>query len=344
MDNQVIRLNPAFDRDDLCASAFGEVAEGTVTAMEGWRSTAPVDVSAYYGLGYCLAARKPLQSIAFYDGDHRYLCGVGTHSISGIAEGAWINHISVTVVQGFIRRPQGAVYARFLTYDGPHDPMKDTAITAYVTEEAYNAAAVASGPLHGKKIVCLGDSLTEGDYGIKPCVANVHYRNYPFFLSRLTGATTVTYGRCGATSASYLQHLYKQGFVDVTDADGVILMLGSNLGLKDEGLANAYRELVTLIRGDMKAGASLFLVTPPHATENPEKSNYGYNGNVLTAVAFVRAYAAEQGLPLVDAYADSPIQTENENVYQAYDGLHMCEPGYEAFARFMADAVTERLR
>ncbi len=33
------------------------------------------------------------------------------------------------------------------------------------------------------RICCLGDSLTEGDYGVfgKRGIANVHAENYPFF-------------------------------------------------------------------------------------------------------------------------------------------------------------------
>lgn len=331
-----------FDRDDLIASPFADVAEGTALASEGWRTTDYVDVSAYVGLHICLAARKTFQSVAFFDENRKYLSGVGTFSNCGIAEHPGVRHVSVTTVQQFVDIPAGAVLARFLTYDGDHDPMKDAAVVAYTKASDLVAARGKAGRWSGRKIVCIGDSLTEGDYGIAPCVANVHYRNYPFFLARLTGAETVNHGRCGATARSYRHELYIPGFVDVTQADVVLLMLGSNAGLRED-MAPEYVQLVEAVRADMTEGATLVLMTPPHATEDPRWSNCGYHPHVLTAVNFVRDYAARTGIPLINAYTNSPIQPENEDRYQGNDGLHMCEAGAQAFAAFVSEELLRLL-
>ena len=50
-----------------------------------------------------------------------------------------------------------------------------------------------------KVICCLGDSLTEGDYGIfgKSGIANVQPENYPYFLSKITGWEVRNFGKCG---------------------------------------------------------------------------------------------------------------------------------------------------
>lgn len=38
------------------------------------------------------------------------------------------------------------------------------------------------------KIVCLGDSLTEGDYGTDTAgIGDVRAENYPYFLAKITG-------------------------------------------------------------------------------------------------------------------------------------------------------------
>ena len=68
-------------------------------------------------------------------------------------------------------------------------------------------------------ICCLGDSLTEGDYGIKgkTCIANVHEKNYPYFLAKLVNAEVRNFGKCGFTSSLYLNY-YKSGEVNVKDA------------------------------------------------------------------------------------------------------------------------------
>lgn len=316
-----IAIDLTFDQNDLRGTADADIA----VIYDDWASTDYVDVSEYYALSYVLAARDSVYGVSFFDEDRNF--------ISGVAEGEGSDIFTIATTQGGVIIPEGAVYARFITYNGANDPMKDASVTGYPTRAGYEGW-LASRPFSGLKIACLGDSLTEGDYGLQVGVANVFYRNYPFFLAELTGATTVNYGYCGATSSYYLSE-YDAGNVDVTDADVVILMLGTNLGLYGD-LGNDYRLLVSEVQGDMKADAVLVLVTPPHATEDESKPNYGYHENVVSAVEFVRELAAEEGLSLIDAYADSPIQPENEEVYQANDGLHMCEAGYEAFAEFMA--------
>ena len=191
-------------------------------------------------------------------------------------------------------------------------------------------------------ICCIGDSLTEGDYGIKNtrCVANVHKENYPFFLSRLTGAEVRNYGRCGWRSSDMLAW-YEQGGIDLRGADAVILMLGTNGGQCADGDSEqnaAYRRLVIHIRED-QPGAKLYLVTPPNATTNPEYSNCGYAPQVAEAVGFVRRLAAEMTLPLIDIAASKRITPETEAIMQPNDGLHFTETGYLTLAEEIYDAI-----
>ena len=87
-----------------------------------------------------------------------------------------------------------------------------------------------------KKIVCIGDSLTEGDYGIfgKKGIKNVNEKNYPYYLAKLLPDTEIlNCGVCGITPSKYLEH-YKKGKTDVSGADYVIIMLGTNGGLDDK--------------------------------------------------------------------------------------------------------------
>ena len=43
-----------------------------------------------------------------------------------------------------------------------------------------------------KTILCIGDSLTEGDYGSEPeGTANVHPEGYPYFLEKYLGVTAI---------------------------------------------------------------------------------------------------------------------------------------------------------
>lgn len=69
-------------------------------------------------------------------------------------------------------------------------------------------------------ISCIGDSLTEGDYGVfgKRGIANVHKENYPYFLALLTGAEVHNFGKCGFTSTDYRKY-YEKGNVDVKGSE-----------------------------------------------------------------------------------------------------------------------------
>ncbi len=188
-------------------------------------------------------------------------------------------------------------------------------------------------------IACLGDSLTEGDYGVfgKSGIANVHKENYPYFLSKIMDCEVRNFGRCGFNSILYLD-IYKKGEADITGADIVLLMLGTNgkLDLSEDIEGNHdYKELCDLIRRDAP-DARLILCTPPHVTENPEFSNCGYAGQVKKAVDFVRHFAKAEGLPVIETALCPDFTAENEHIYQANDGLHFVEAGYKVLAQYIA--------
>ncbi len=195
------------------------------------------------------------------------------------------------------------------------------------------------------KIVCLGDSLTEGDYGIpgKRGIANVHAENYPYFLGKILNAETVNYGKCGYRASAFLK-FYEAGNVSLEGADFIVIMLGTNGGHSAEGDShenNCYKKLVELCVRDSGKNAQVVLCTPPHASSNPEYSNCGYMPQIREAVGFVRSYSKITGLPLIDLAACPLFTEETESVMQPNDGLHFAEEGYKALAGVIAEALTE---
>lgn len=183
-------------------------------------------------------------------------------------------------------------------------------------------------------ICCIGDSLTEGDYGVvgKNCVADVHEKNYPYFLQKLTGAEVRNFGKCGFAASLYLDY-YKSGVVNVKDADIIIVMLGTNGGhsLTEETQGNKdYRELISLLQRDSKA--KIYLVTAPHISSDSTFTVLGFIPQANTSSEFVRRYAKEHNLPVIDINRNERISDKNEKEYQANDGLHFVEKGYEALA------------
>lgn len=189
-------------------------------------------------------------------------------------------------------------------------------------------------------ISAIGDSLTEGDYGVKgkTGIANVHKENYPFFLSQISGCEVRNFGKCGFRASHYLKY-YKDGNVDIKNSDIVIIMLGTNGGFDpdtDTPDNRDFRELITLIKRDAE-NAEIVLCTPPHVTENPQFSNCGYIQNVVKGQNYIKKYAAENHLKLIDIGGCGLFTAENEEIYQANDGLHFVEKGYKLLARYISD-------
>ena len=192
--------------------------------------------------------------------------------------------------------------------------------------------------MNEKTICCIGDSLTEGDYGIlgKSGIANVKEKNYPYFLSKLVEHRVLNYGRSGYRSINILP-LVEDGTFDVSCAKIIIIMLGTNGGQTPNGDSEndlAYKQIVNICQKNSD-GAKIFLCTPPHVTTDPSKSNCGYYPNVKNAYDFVLGYAKECGLEVIDLFNDSHFRDDNENIMQPNDGLHFSEIGYKTLAEII---------
>lgn len=196
------------------------------------------------------------------------------------------------------------------------------------------------------KIVCIGDSLTQGDYGIKGKrgIANVKEENYPYFLAQSTGWEVINCGKCGYRAGNYLKH-YEAGNVPVADADIIVILLGTNGGNapdKDTPDNDAYKKLLSLLKQDAPK-ARVILCTPPHATSNPEFLSCGCMPQIREAAAFVRLLAKEGGYPLIDLLESPEFTDENEDIMQPNDGLHFGKEGYMTLARIIGEGIRKTL-
>ncbi len=197
-------------------------------------------------------------------------------------------------------------------------------------------------------ISCLGDSLTEGAYGVfgKPGIVNAKKENYPYFLSKIMNAEVRNFGKAGYRASTFLNY-YKEGNVDVKDSDVIIIMLGTNGGIDPcdfESYENkCYAEIVELCRADAP-NSRIFLCTPPHVTTDPSRTCFGYEDRVKTATSFVRLYAETEGLSVIEAAKHPDFCAENEEKYQPVDGVHFNMEGYSLLADFIGAELKKFLK
>lgn len=197
-----------------------------------------------------------------------------------------------------------------------------------------------------KLICCIGDSLTAGDYGVfnMTGIANVQEKGYPYFLKELSGAEVKNYGYCGARSTDILNFM-NQGLINLKGTDIIIIMLGTNGGQTSEGNSKddlAYKEIIRRCHNESKK-ARIVLVTPPHATTDMSKSNYGYYPNAKNAAAFISRYSKEKGYQLIDLFNDNHFNSDNEDIMQPNDGLHFSEIGYKTMAEIIFSSIKSYL-
>lgn len=331
----------ALDLDFTSETAVSSSGEDTV--IDGWKSTDFIETEDYKIVQYVLSATSDVASLAFYDADKNYIEGVSATS----------NTAPYTTVIYDKAIPENAAYVRFSCYAGDGQDgftSSKASLCDDIGEKLYNYISKDKTSLKGKKIVCLGDSLTYGDYGTTVAgVGYPHEENYPYFLKNYTGATVEWYARCGYSAAA-LAADYSDGVmysekvgkrVDLTDADYVIIMLGTNGGLEligDRTNYDSYLTLVQSIRSDIPK-AKIVLVTPPHATEDETKVNYGYMPNIQSAYSGVYKIADICGIPVFDALYDSGIDATTEEIMQPNDGLHFGGVGYASFAAYITNQL-----
>lgn len=208
-----------------------------------------------------------------------------------------------------------------------------------------------------QNILCIGDSLTEGDYGSYPAgTINIHKENYPFYLSKRTGAEVDNKGKSGATTMSYWTDELSK--IDTTkDYDAIYLFLGTNNYLFSNGLA---QDLAVVAPGtdwrnyDTTTGAGaycaiiswcietfpsakLFIINLPYNNIQPtitQSANYS-----------IQLIADKFEIPVLDLMDESPFRTDNGKIYRpvGYDeevvaqgysngNLHFGKLGYYTLA------------
>lgn len=188
---------------------------------------------------------------------------------------------------------------------------------------AGGAAGPAAGSARGNpRIVCLGDSLTEG-YNLAPEQAWPHLVQDMLRSSGWPEARVVNAGISGSTSASAVARLQWQL---KTPPDVLVLALGANDGLRGIAPAETKKNLAAAIDLARAHGARVLLAgmqMPP---------NYGADFTKQFAETFA-ALAAEKDVAFLPFLLEGVAADPALNLP---DGIHPNAAGYEVIAKTVA--------
>lgn len=244
--------------------------------------------------------------------------------------------------------PENATKIRFIAFESAlSDGIRPASVAA--AEISLVEPEEEESLLKGKNIVCIGDSLTEGDYGSNPAgTMNVHAENYPYFLAEITGANVKNAGRCGYSAELYYNNqLSKVELSEETDI--VLIMLGTNNGLTDtidtdtsashyssyaKTQTGYYARIIETCMERTNGQAQIILITPPVTTQRNRTS-------LETTVSVIKKFGEKYGLPVIDNYYACGITYENIGKYMPIDELHCGYTGYKLLATYIASRVSD---
>jgi len=214
--------------------------------------------------------------------------------------------------------------------------------------------------LKGKKILFLGDSITEG------CGASDVSNCFVSLIAEKEGAECVNYGIGGTRIARQLkpsaEPIWDRDYLSRVpemdeEADVVVVFGGTNdFGHGDTPIGKFEDRCVHSFYGALHMlyialiekypAADIVVLTPLHRLNEDNPYGDGFK-QVPTAplkkyVEIVKEVAEYYSLPVLDLWANSGLQPKVPVIQQRYmpDGLHPCDAGYE----ILANKITQFLK
>ena len=219
------------------------------------------------------------------------------------------------------------------------------------------------------KIICIGDSLTQGDYGTTAeqksggKYTDIRDENYPYFFAKLLGLVNnvqvLNFGKSGTTPKTWYSNKWAEVSGDFAYSKNkriiVPIMFGANGGFTDtietdtasgdyttyaDTVVGWYCRIIEQIMELSNGMAEIIIFATPYV--DPERSLTSYN-NALTANPISKKIAEKYNLPFVDGWHESGISKLNTAVMQPVDGLHLGLTGYSKLGSFIASAILSKL-
>ena len=204
-----------------------------------------------------------------------------------------------------------------------------------------------------KTILCIGDSLTEGDYGSEPSgTMNVQSENYPFFMQKYLDCEVSNQGKCGYTPIAYWNNQIKKINFKSINPQIVVIMLGTNGAMTDTLESDVdvyddyneyadtgtgdYCKIIEYVNEQLNGKVQIVLCTCPFVDSSRRPGN-AYN--VDNANVVIPKIADKYNLPLIDVQKELGLSKLNTKMFQPIDGLHFGRFGYSRLGTFIGSKI-----
>ena len=205
----------------------------------------------------------------------------------------------------------------------------------------------------GKKIACIGDSITEGVN--LPEGEEYEQYTYPSVLGRIFDASTVNLGIGGSSLGRY----WDQAFCDRYDAipedtDVIIIMGGTNDGfclhedmvgdIDEREPRTLYGDVDDLFKGIREdyPEAEVYVVTPlPNLLHDVLRKERENLLSQTVVVDCLKTLADEYDITVIDNYNSNFMDSHDADIVSEYipDSVHPNEEGYELLAKHIAAEI-----
>lgn len=210
------------------------------------------------------------------------------------------------------------------------------------------------------KVLCIGDSLTEGYYN---STYKVLEKNYPNYLKRISNWDVTNQGNSGTDPRWYAHRdgsesepLLKS--TDYTQYDAVIIFYGTNKGISANssdttdvnGTPNSitspyseylsYKEIIEKIK-EVSPTTKIFVCTLPNTFSNGITNGW----STVTTNEAIKSISDEYDLKCIDLYSENEINFTNYDIYHPLrDGSHFGNVGYLTLAHIIFNRICDSIK
>ena len=326
------------------------INDGTEHSYKGWYTSSFKECNDYKYLiceDVAFYSSVPINAISFFDKKQNYIGGINSSNITG--ENIDSRYLKFN---GTVKIPNNAYYFKDSKFNLNGLESKNIIFGSSKENDIFEQINNLDNKIKNQTILCIGDSLTEGDYGSDTVgTKNVKAENYPFFLSKFLGCTVINKGKCGITATGYWNELSKT--IDYSEVTTIIIMLGTNAVLTDtletdtnitdnqtyEDYADTqtgnYCKIIEYALEQTQGKAQIVLCTPPHVgTKRQSNRNNAYNSNEV-----IKKIGMKYHVPVFDVLYEGGFSDYNQDIMQPIDNLHFGLLGYKKLATFIGSKL-----